>query len=437
MHSSSGYVVEAHRMKLTRSLVVRGWAGSLNVLEDASLGHFQQLLRTKLKVESAKMATVRQPFEIPPASVRVGRAAAPHWTGADQYFQDGKEEPAMQLSFTVRSSVKCVVQVLWGVRTEALQQLQYAQPSAPTTPISSPRSPGRSQDRLPVLHRLPTPHKSFGQRAVELPSLLSRVRRQTRRHRLEDDNERDDERCRAAPDASCSLEHLLGEENFLSASRPQRSVSLCCYSLPSLPPSLCFPFSVAARFEASGEHALLVEIPHNSASSSTEEVRSLLAEVAESDMPTTRAPTTGTSEPDMRYCALVLVGTLACVEAEAPHCCDAGVLWQCVAVDLSPKTAVAAAPSVVVTRQFTATRTRVLEQEEVFGRGDSECVICLERAQAAVLLPCRHLCVCRPCLREIDRCPICRAAFSSYACFAESDGSKAKPEGDCIEVKIV
>lgn len=207
-------------MKLT---AVLSGAHSLHVLEDASLWHFQQLLRTKHKVESTKMVTLRQPFEIPLVSLKVSGTGT-SMTSADQYFQD-KTESALQLSFTVRSSTKCVVQVFWGVRTDALLQLQHWQCSARTTPISSPHSPSRGH--LPMLHRLPAPHKTFGQHAVELPSILSLVRRQTRRHRLEDDdNEREDERCRAATGASCSLEHLFGDKGFLSASPPQRSVGL-------------------------------------------------------------------------------------------------------------------------------------------------------------------------------------------------------------------
>lgn len=179
-------------------------------------------------------------------------------------------------------------------------------------------------------------------------------------------------------------------------------------------------------------------MPYSRTRSSTDEIQSLLTEVVESDLPPTRASTADFNDTGRRYDAVVLVGTLACVGFEAAPSCDTVVLWQCVAVDLSPKAAATTPPNVVaVVRQLTATRTRVLEQQEMFGRGDSECVICLERAQAAVLLPCRHLCVCRPCLREIDRCPICRSAFSSYACFADFDGRKSQPDSERIEVKIV
>ena len=36
------------------------------------------------------------------------------------------------------------------------------------------------------------------------------------------------------------------------------------------------------------------------------------------------------------------------------------------------------------------------------------CVICLENQRNAVILPCAHLCGCRPCLLQVQHCPICR-----------------------------
>lgn len=218
------------------------------------------------------------------------------------------------------------------------------------------------------------------------------------------------------------------------------------------PPVTCAATSpIAGRFETSGEHEFVAEMPGSSVAGAAEEIRSLLAEVAESDIPSVAPaplplspPVNGTTEP--RYGALVLVGALACVE-DTPlggGSWEAGdVLWQCVAVDFLPTPAKAAKFSAVAVRQLTATAARVLEQQEIFGRrSDAECVICLEGALAAVLLPCRHLCVCRACLREIDRCPICRTKFSSYACFAETggDGTGASGGGGgegALEVKVI
>lgn len=81
--------------------------------------------------------------------------------------------------------------------------------------------------------------------------------------------------------------------------------------------------------------------------------------------------------------------------------------------------------------------------QEIFGTRDAtagECAICLEGAIAAVLLPCRHFCVCRTCLEEIDRCPICRAKFTTYACYAEPTDASMTTSGQHehdVELKIV
>jgi len=48
------------------------------------------------------------------------------------------------------------------------------------------------------------------------------------------------------------------------------------------------------------------------------------------------------------------------------------------------------------------------------GRGDDECVVCLEASKEVLLLPCRHMCVCSTCLTHIDKCPVCRATFEEY-----------------------
>jgi len=40
------------------------------------------------------------------------------------------------------------------------------------------------------------------------------------------------------------------------------------------------------------------------------------------------------------------------------------------------------------------------------------CVICLDAEKSVVLLPCKHLCMCRPCMIKLfniqKKCPICR-----------------------------
>ena len=59
--------------------------------------------------------------------------------------------------------------------------------------------------------------------------------------------------------------------------------------------------------------------------------------------------------------------------------------------------------------------------EDDGGLGDDDCVICLTDPKEALLLPCRHLCVCRNCFHQIDRCPICRNNFDKYIMLAPHD----------------
>jgi len=56
----------------------------------------------------------------------------------------------------------------------------------------------------------------------------------------------------------------------------------------------------------------------------------------------------------------------------------------------------------------------------------------MTNAKDIILLPCRHLCVCRACFVQLtlDKCPVCRAPFTSYLRFdaddiADGDGGAA------------
>ncbi|RQM28697.1 hypothetical protein B5M09_008040 [Aphanomyces astaci] len=54
-------------------------------------------------------------------------------------------------------------------------------------------------------------------------------------------------------------------------------------------------------------------------------------------------------------------------------------------------------------------------RHDIYGADEFvECSICLEDPTTAIVLPCRHKCICATCLAEIDACPICRAKFASY-----------------------
>uniref|UniRef100_A0A7S2SWX2 RING-type domain-containing protein n=1 Tax=Rhizochromulina marina TaxID=1034831 RepID=A0A7S2SWX2_9STRA len=63
------------------------------------------------------------------------------------------------------------------------------------------------------------------------------------------------------------------------------------------------------------------------------------------------------------------------------------------------------------------------------GEASEECVVCLTEAKDTILLPCRHLCVCRHCFRQIDKCPVCRTPFETYMVFTDKPlGANEVPE---------
>ncbi|XP_043712622.1 kinesin-like protein KIN-7D, mitochondrial isoform X2 [Telopea speciosissima] len=52
---------------------------------------------------------------------------------------------------------------------------------------------------------------------------------------------------------------------------------------------------------------------------------------------------------------------------------------------------------------------------ETFGNGDANshmCKVCFEALTAAILLPCRHFCLCKPCSLACSECPICRTKIA-------------------------
>jgi len=46
--------------------------------------------------------------------------------------------------------------------------------------------------------------------------------------------------------------------------------------------------------------------------------------------------------------------------------------------------------------------------------GNTNCVICWSWPAICVLLPCRHACLCKNCLKCVENCPVCRAHVFSY-----------------------
>lgn len=57
---------------------------------------------------------------------------------------------------------------------------------------------------------------------------------------------------------------------------------------------------------------------------------------------------------------------------------------------------------------------------------NEDCVVCLSEFQQVLLLPCRHMCVCRQCLSRIDKCPICRQTYSEHMALVINDEEKKK-----------
>jgi len=139
---------------------------SLSVLQNASMWHLQQLLRTKKEATAADMARVRVPFDVPASSIRLLRAAG---------------ERALALAVGVRCADSCAVQVLWNVRVDALERPHHRHHA-----VSTDCSDGHKM-RVPQLPRGVFRRLGMGNSIRASPWVLSPVRRQTRRHRLNDD----------------------------------------------------------------------------------------------------------------------------------------------------------------------------------------------------------------------------------------------------------
>eukprot|EP00736_Rhodelphis_marinus_P009023 Rmarinus@m.27892 len=95
-------------------------------------------------------------------------------------------------------------------------------------------------------------------------------------------------------------------------------------------------------------------------------------------------------------------------------------------------------PEAVVRKQFLLCDWGWLPLLEVYGLDDPEeadCVVCLSEPKAVTLLPCRHCCVCNSCRSKLDKCPICRNEFTTFLIHTDrslSDESTvpAKPESE-------
>ena len=43
-----------------------------------------------------------------------------------------------------------------------------------------------------------------------------------------------------------------------------------------------------------------------------------------------------------------------------------------------------------------------------------DCVVCLSEPKDTMFMPCRHLCVCQDCFRQLTRCPLCCSVFEQH-----------------------
>lgn len=70
-----------------------------------------------------------------------------------------------------------------------------------------------------------------------------------------------------------------------------------------------------------------------------------------------------------------------------------------------------------------------LDQSSDAGR---ECVICMTEARDTIVLPCRHMCLCRGCAEvlryQTNKCPICRSTFTALLKIEVSKGEESDEE---------
>jgi hypothetical protein len=69
------------------------------------------------------------------------------------------------------------------------------------------------------------------------------------------------------------------------------------------------------------------------------------------------------------------------------------------------------------------------ENSAVSGRSnDLDCIICLSVLREVLFLPCRHVCLCGNCFKNVAKCPICREKIVSHAVWKKEKKGKAKKD---------
>jgi len=77
-------------------------------------------------------------------------------------------------------------------------------------------------------------------------------------------------------------------------------------------------------------------------------------------------------------------------------------------------------PAVKVDHQIIGVDDQFLHVQDIFGKEeDGECLVCMTDPKNTILLPCRHMCLCRDCLLKMvtAKCPICRTTIDQHISF--------------------
>ncbi|KAG3079593.1 hypothetical protein PI124_g20717 [Phytophthora idaei] len=385
---------------------------SLHVLQHVSMWHFHQLLRTQLQVASTTMKRVRIPFEIVASSVKLVEAAGE------------QQQPRMNLSVEVKAETKCVVQMFWNVKTSALEGAYQS--------ATDPRVDWPTKRRFHLVDAVPTRAARSAIHAMRsLPGKFYDADLVKTPHQLLDDD--DNGIAPSSPKTGlCLARHFVGSDSFRACSvMEKRKNGGVDEYVASIPSDL---LAIADPEEAIQSSVVATDCEHED----------------------TAAPPLDPHMDDSRYACVIAIGSTDFFNYVAkPKSPGIGlrrrlssrlqdeaedeIVCQCVAIDFLPTPAKLSRVPVIV-KKLNYTATDVFSSQEIFGREsgpNGECVICLERPQAAILLPCRHFCVCRECLEEIDQCPICRAKFSTYVCYQSDDSSRSSAHHIQLQVMLM
>mmetsp|Transcript_34533 Transcript_34533/g.63968 ORF Transcript_34533/g.63968 Transcript_34533/m.63968 type:complete len:145 (-) Transcript_34533:149-583(-) len=86
-------------------------------------------------------------------------------------------------------------------------------------------------------------------------------------------------------------------------------------------------------------------------------------------------------------------------------------------------------PAVRVDHQIIGIDDQLLHVQDIFGKEeDGECLVCMTDPKDTILLPCRHMCLCRDCLLKMvtAKCPICRTTIDQHISFTRTQMSDVK-----------